>query len=165
MPKSIMRPCLFEPIEQVLPADVVAPIAPATPAPLFRLTLPDGGRYVFEAMIAGEMLAATTGRTLTIAISGARLSYSQLASTIARVNATAVLNALTTNTGVPVVAASFSTSFSATITRGNLVLTGVLTAAAGGDVVVTASAGTVPAEVCTIKAGSHVRATYLRPAA
>jgi hypothetical protein len=159
MPKTRLRSHILEPVEQVLLADVVAPVSPATPVQLFRLSLPFGGQYFLEATILGEMLAATTSRQLTFNLTSGHGMVSNLLTTVPRVAATTNVNQLISNSGPPL-SAFFTTLFTAPITRGNIALSGRIRVATASDIVLTA---VVAAEVCTVKAGSWIRATYLRP--
>jgi hypothetical protein len=159
MPKTRLRSHILEPVEQVLLADVVAPVSPASPVQLFRFNLPSGGQYFLEATILGEMLAATTSRQLTFNLTSGHGMVSNLLTTVPRVAATTNVNQMISNAGVPV-SAFFFTLFTAPINRGNIALAGRITLAAASDIMVTA---VVAAEVCTVKAGSWIRATYLRP--
>ena len=159
MPKTLMRPRDLEPAEQVLLADVVAPIAPAAAAEVFRLMLPMGGRYALDATVESEMLAATSARVLTLTLAGSRLSSVQIFTTSPRVGSTAIVNQPASFAGPPITY-GLALSHSSTIVRIVTLYAGVLTAAAAGEITLTAQ---VAAELCTVKAGSVVRATYLRP--
>jgi hypothetical protein len=160
MPKTRLRSHILEPVEQVLGADVVAAISPATPVQLFRFNLPIGGQYFLEAMIAGEMLAATTARVLTTNLTSSHGALLNYLTTFTRVGTFSSLSALASYSGPPINTANFGMSFSSVITRSNAAFAGRLTIATASDVVLTA---VVTAEACTVKAGSWIRATYLRP--